>query len=53
MVLEAAYLAAQESADLSMRHFVLAVSRQYARRGKVATMADFREYGGLLGQGHP
>jgi hypothetical protein len=51
VVLDGAYLAAQESGPLRMRHFLVAIARQFAKRGKVATAADFREYAALLAQG--
>jgi hypothetical protein len=51
IVLDGAYLAAQENGRLHMRHLLIAVARQFAKRGKVATATEFREYTGLLAQG--
>ena len=44
VVLDAAYMAAQERGSIGMRHFLSAVARQFAKRGKVPTIADFREH---------
>ena len=51
VVLDAAYLAAQESGEIGMRHFLAAVARQFAKRGKLPTAGEFREYFGMLGEG--
>ena len=51
MVLDAAYLAAQETDAIHMRHLLAAVARQYAKRGKVPTASEFREYFGMLSKG--
>jgi hypothetical protein len=48
VVLDAAYRAAQNGGEISMGHLLRAVARQYAKRGRVPTMADFREHYGLL-----
>jgi AAA+ superfamily predicted ATPase len=50
VVLDAAYLAAQEDQSIGMRHLLNAVAHQYAKRGKVPTATEFREYFALLGQ---
>ena len=50
IVLDAAYAAAREDAGITMAHLLRAVARQYAKRGKVASASDFREYAHLLVQ---
>jgi hypothetical protein len=54
VVLDAAYLAAQEGGPIAMRHFLAAVARQLAKRGRLPTTAEFKEYFGMLAEGgHP
>ncbi len=51
VVLDAAYLAVQEGGEIGMRHFLAAVARQFAKRGRLPTAGEFREYFGMLGEG--
>jgi len=48
VVLDAAYAAAQYDDPITMAHVLRAVARQYAKRGKVPSAAEFREYYGIL-----
>lgn len=50
IVLDAAYAAAQQSRAIGMGDVLRAVARQYAKRGKVPTASEFREYFNLLGE---
>ncbi len=50
IVLDAAYAAAQQSRPIGMADLLRAVARQYAKRGKVPTASEFREYFDLLGE---
>lgn len=50
IVLDAAYGAAQEDGPITMGHLLRAIARQYAKRGRVPTPADFREHSTLLTQ---
>ncbi|MFB9240309.1 ATP-binding protein [Massilia antarctica] len=50
IVLDAAYHAAQEQAAIGLGHALRAIARQYAKRGKVPTVAEFREHYGMLMQ---
>jgi hypothetical protein len=49
IALDAAYRAAQEDQAIGMRHLLMAVARQYGKRGCLPTAAEFREYAKLLG----
>jgi hypothetical protein len=51
IVLDAAYAAAQQGEPIGMATLLRAVSRQFAKRGQVASASEFREYHGLLQQG--
>ncbi len=51
IVLDAAYQAARADRAIGMADVVRAVARQNAKRGKVSTAAEFREYFHLLGEG--
>jgi AAA+ superfamily predicted ATPase len=48
IVLDAAYGAAQGDTPITMGHLLRAIARQYAKRGRVPTPADFREHSALL-----
>ena len=48
IVLDTAYRAAQDESAITLGHLLRAVARQYAKRGKVPTTADFREHYFLL-----
>jgi SpoVK/Ycf46/Vps4 family AAA+-type ATPase len=48
IVLDSAYRAAQEDAEIGMRHLLRGVAHQIAKRGKVPSTGEFREYAGLL-----
>ncbi|HEX9367676.1 MAG TPA: hypothetical protein VF921_13690, partial [Vicinamibacterales bacterium] len=44
IVLDAAYRAAQEDAEITLARLICAVARQYGKTGRVPTMAEFREH---------
>ncbi|MDM0109637.1 ATP-binding protein [Variovorax sp. J22R24] len=48
IVLDASFAAAQADEPITMAQLLRAVARQYAKRGKVASVAEFREYHALL-----
>jgi hypothetical protein len=50
VVLDAAYAAARQGEPIGMAVMLRAVSRQFAKRGQVASASEFREYHGLLQQ---
>jgi SpoVK/Ycf46/Vps4 family AAA+-type ATPase len=45
----AAYLAAEDEGDLTMRHVVNAVQREYRKLGRLTLQSEFGAYWGLLG----
>ena len=51
VVLDAAFLAAQDGGVIGMRAIVEALSRQLAKQGKTPTGAEFRQYQGLMAAG--
>ncbi|MCC7366415.1 MAG: ATP-binding protein [Dehalococcoidia bacterium] len=48
IVLAAAFLAASESSDVRMSHFIRAVRREYQKLGRMVTDSEFGPYTGLL-----
>ncbi len=48
VVLDAAFLAAQDSGCIGMPHLVQALARQMGKQGKAATLSDFQSYFALL-----
>jgi DNA polymerase III delta prime subunit len=51
VVLDAAFLAAQDGRVITMRHLVLAMARQTMKQGKVPSPSDFKQYHALIPQG--
>jgi SpoVK/Ycf46/Vps4 family AAA+-type ATPase len=50
VVLDAAFLAAQDGQAITMRQIVIALARQMMKQGKVPAPTDFKQYHGLIEQ---
>jgi len=50
IILDAAYRAAHDESPITMGHMLRAVARQYAKRGRIPTAAEFREHYPLLAE---
>jgi ATP-dependent 26S proteasome regulatory subunit len=48
VALAAAFLAAASGGDISMEHFILGISRELQKLGKMPSRSEFREYYELL-----
>jgi hypothetical protein len=51
IALNAAFYAAEESSDITMRHIILAVKRELQKIGKLCVKGDFGKYYELLEDG--
>lgn len=52
VVLDAAYRAAHDESAITLGHILRAIARQYAKRGRIPTAAEFREHYPLLAEAH-